>query len=88
MPSLCPPAHTQDARASAADTLLSIDVAGPSVARVTLKIGYPPFLYHDVLLLLRLRDQLHGRAGWWIVAKSSVSSPLLAEEARQDDEAQ
>ena len=47
------------------------------VARVTLKIGYPPFLYHDVLLLLRLAHPLHGRAGWWIVAKSSANTPLL-----------
>ena len=75
-------AHLQDdPRASAQDCLLSLDFAGPGVARATLLIGYPPFLYHDVLLLLRLSAPVHGRAGWWIVAKSSSSTPLLADEA-------
>jgi len=76
--------HLQnDPRASSADTLLSIDFAGPNVARVTLKIGYPPFLYHDVLLMLRVSQPLCGRAGWWIVAKSSANIPFLQEDTKQ-----
>ena len=73
-------AHLKDdPRASAEDTLLSCDFASADVARVTLKIGYPPYLYHDVLLLLRLACPLKGRDGWWIVAKSSASVPFLSE---------
>lgn len=72
-----------DPRCSAQDKLLSIDFAGPNVAQVTLKIGYPPYLYHDVLLLLRVSMPIQGRDGWWIVAKSSVNSPFLKDEAKE-----
>ena len=82
-----PYAHLKDdARISAADTLLSVDFAGPDVAMVTLKIGYPPFLYTDVLLLLRLAlpvaERPDSKAGWWIVAKSSDHEPWMDNEAR------
>jgi len=72
-----------DARAAAADTLLSLDFAGPCVCRVMLRVGYPPFLYTDVLLLLKISAPLHGReGGWWIVAKSSGNVPFLSDEAQ------
>jgi len=79
-----PFAHLRDdPRAAAVDTLLSVDLAGSKVARVLLNIGYPPCLYTDVLLLLKLSAPLNGRdGGWWIVAKSSCNVPLLAGEAR------
>ena len=83
-----PFAHLKnDSRISAADTLISIDFAGKDVAMVTLKIGYPPFLYHDVLLLLRLSKPVAERqgssAGWWIVAKSSDHEPWMENERRE-----
>jgi hypothetical protein len=64
-----PYAHLRnDPRISAADTLVAIDFGGPDVAMVTLDIGYPPCLYHDVLLMLRLSQPVSGRpgsiAGW------------------------
>jgi len=85
-------AHLKDdPRASAADTLLSVDFASSRAARVTLRVGYPPFLYHDVLLLLKASHPeqsvpLPGvpaseRSGWWLVAKSSANTPFLVEEA-------
>ena len=43
---------------------------------VTLKVGHPPMLWTDVLTCARLGER------WWIVAKSSCSEPLLADEAR------
>lgn len=70
-----------DDRIAAADSIVSIDFAGPNVAMVTLNIGFPPFLYHDVLLLLRLTqpvvERLNSSAGWWIVAKSSDHEPWM-----------
>lgn len=77
-----PYAHLKDdPRASAADTLLSIDFAGPGVCRAILRIGYPPFLYTDVLLLL---EATGGSGSWWIVAKSSGNVPFLKEAARSE----
>mmetsp|Transcript_14483 Transcript_14483/g.26230 ORF Transcript_14483/g.26230 Transcript_14483/m.26230 type:complete len:284 (-) Transcript_14483:2140-2991(-) len=76
-----------DSRISAADTLISIDFAGKDVAMVTLKIGYPPFLYHDVLLLLRISKPVAERQGsspgWWIVAKSSDHEQWMENEKRE-----
>ena len=82
-----PWAHLRDdPRAAACDSLVSVDFAGPGVCRAVLRIGYPPFLYTDVLLLLRLGAECEGRPGgsWWIVAKSSGNVPLLREEARHE----
>ncbi|KAL3911688.1 MAG: hypothetical protein SGPRY_008600 [Prymnesium sp.] len=82
-PKHSPWAHMKDdPKARSEDTLVSIDFAGINVARVTLKIGYPPCLYHDVLLLLRVTKPINGRAGWWIVAKSSANVPFLTEYGR------
>lgn len=67
-----------DPRAAQADTLLGVDMAGPNVAMVTLKVGYPPFLYSDFLSFLKLKD------GWWIAAKSSCNVPFLVEEAKEE----
>jgi len=79
-----PYAHLRDdPRVASCDSLVSLDFAGPSVCRAMLRIGYPPFLYSDVLLLLKLSSECRGRdGGWWIVAKSSVNVPFLADEAR------
>lgn len=75
-----------DPRIAAADSLLSVDFAGPNVAMVTLDIGYPPFLYHDVLVLLRLSQPISKLSdssdGWWIVAKSSDHEPWMESERR------
>jgi len=72
-------AHLKDdPRAAACDSLISIDFAGPDVAFVVLKIGYPPFLYTDLLSLIKLEG-----SKWWIVAKSSCNEPYLAEEAKE-----
>jgi len=68
-----------DPRAAAGDELLSVDFAGPDVALVTLRVGYPPLLYTDFLTMLRLHEDV-GRSGWWIVAKSSCNEPFLAGE--------
>ena len=77
-----------DRRAPSSDTLLSVDFAGPGVAVVFLRIGYPPFLYTDVLSCLRVDHPVARRGeteprppGWWIVAKSSVSEPFLVDTA-------
>ena len=80
-----PFAHLKnDPRISSADSLVSVDFAGPNVAMVMINIGYPPFLYHDVLLLLRLSQPVSERegssAGWWIVAKSSDHEPWMENE--------
>jgi len=85
MDSHIPFAHLKnDPRISSADTLISVDIVGTNVAMVTLKIGYPPFLYHDVLLLLRVSQPVSQRkgssAGWWIVAKSSDHEPWMENE--------
>mmetsp|Transcript_9768 Transcript_9768/g.30321 ORF Transcript_9768/g.30321 Transcript_9768/m.30321 type:complete len:324 (-) Transcript_9768:184-1155(-) len=82
-PEHAPYAHlASSSRAASADTLLSLDFAGPGVAVATLRIGYPPLVYDDVLSLLKLRDD-RGEERWWIVAKSSVSRPFLKEEANR-----
>ena len=79
-----PYAHLKDdPRAASADTLVSMDFIGPSACRVVLKVGFPPFLYTDVLLLLKLGAACgEGReeGGWWIVAKSSGNVPFMAED--------
>ena len=73
---------------AASDSLLALDFAGPGVCRAILRVGYPPFLYTDVLLLLKQDQQpqqqqrLESAGGWWIVAKSSGNVPFLKEEAR------
>jgi hypothetical protein len=82
-----PYAHLMnDPRIAAADTLLSVDFASPNVAMVSLNIGYPPFLYDDVLLLMRLSQSVPERpdsnAGWWIVAKSSDNTPWMTDESK------
>jgi hypothetical protein len=75
-----------DPRIAAADSLISADFAGPNMAMVTLDIGYPPFLYHDVLVLLRLSQPISKLSdsanGWWIVAKSSDHEPWMESERR------
>ena len=83
-----PYAHLKDdPRAAASDSLLALDFAGPGVCRAILRVGYPPFLYTDVLLLLKQDQQqqqqqrLESAGGWWIVAKSSGNVPFLKEEA-------
>ena len=81
-----PYAHLKDdPRATSCDSLVSIDFAGPNVCRCILRIGYPPFLYTDVLLLLKQSQQQGDERadcapGWWIVAKSSGNVPFLADE--------
>ena len=63
--------------AGCADTLLSIDFADhPDVALAMLRVGVPPLLYTDLLSLLRSNGQ------WWIVAKSSINVPFLADQAQ------
>lgn len=75
LPLHAPYAHLQfDARAWAQDTLISITFATPDVCMVVLKVGHPPMLWTDVLTCAHLGDK------WWIVAKSSCSEPLLADE--------
>jgi len=77
-----PWAHLKDdSRIGLADTLTSIDFAGPGVALVTLKVGYPPFLYTDFLSFCKLQDE-DGKSTWWIAAKSSCNVPFLADEAK------
>ena len=49
-------------------------MASPDFARVIVDVGFPPFLYKDVLCL-------RSRGTWWIVAKSSRHVPFLANEA-------
>ena len=73
-----PYAHLQgDPRVAALDSLLSVSFATSDVCMVVLKVGHPPMLCTDVLTCARLAG---GR--WWIVAKSSCSEPLLADEAK------
>ena len=73
-----PYAHLQgDPRVGAHDTLLGVTFATPDVAMVVLKVGHPPMLWTDVLTCARLAGDR-----WWIVAKSSCSEPLLADEAQ------
>jgi len=70
-----------DPRIASGDTLLGVDFAGPKEALVTLKVGYPPFLYTDFLSFCKLGE---GEAAqWWITAKSSCNVPFLAEEGKQ-----
>ena len=47
-----------------------------------LKVGHPPMLWTDVLTCARLGGSGSGGSSnrWWIVAKSSCSQPLLADE--------
>ena len=56
------------------------------------RVGYPPFLYTDVLSCVRLEQPVRRKRdgqvestphapGWWIVAKSSVNEPFLADDA-------
>ena len=72
-----PYAHLRDdPRVAAADSLLSVAFAAPDLCMVTLKVGHPPMLWTDVLTCARLGER------WWIVAKSSCSEPLLADEGR------
>ena len=76
-PMHAPYAHLRDdPRVASADSLLSVTFAAPDLCMVRLKVGHPPVLWTDVLTCARLG----GR--WWIVAKSSCSEPLLADEAR------
>ena len=76
-PMHAPYAHLRDdPRVAAEDSLLSVSFAAPDLCMVTLKVGHPPMLLTDVLTCARLGER------WWIVAKSSCSEPLLAEEAR------
>jgi len=80
-----PYAHLRgDPRVAAADTLVSVDFAGPRACRVVLRIGCPPFLWTDVLLCLKLTAPVYGRDGWWIVAKSSSSVPFLQGERGEE----
>ena len=73
-----PYAHLRDdPRVAAEDSLLSVSFAAPDLCMVVLKVGHPPMLWTDVLTCARPAG---GR--WWIVAKSSCSEPLLADEAK------
>ena len=67
-----------DPRVAARDALLGVAFAAPDVAMVLLRVGHPPCLWTDLLTCARV-----GGA-WWIVAKSSCSEPLLADEAREE----
>jgi len=72
-----PYAHLRaDPRAEAADTLLGVEFAGPDLALATLRVGFPPFLYTDVLTLARLGSE------WMIVAKTSMSAAFLVDERK------
>ena len=63
--------------AGSADTILGLEFAdNPNVALATLRIGFPPVLYTDLLSMLCA----NGR--WWVVAKSSCSVPFLLDEKR------
>ena len=76
-PMHAPYAHLRDdPRVAAEDSLLSVSFAAPDLCMVMLKVGHPPMLWTDVLTCARLGER------WWIVAKSSCSEPLLADEAR------
>ena len=77
MPIHAPYAHLRDdPRVAAEDSLLSVSFAAPDLCMVMLKVGHPPMLWTDVLTCARLGQR------WYIVAKSSCSEPLLADEAR------
>ena len=76
-PMHAPYAHLrEDPRVAAEDSLLSVSFAAPDLCMVVLKVGHPPMLWTDVLTCARLGQR------WYIVAKSSCSEPLLADEAR------
>ena len=78
LPLHAPYAHLRDDRRVAAqDNLLGIHFATPDVCMVILKVGHPPMLWTDVLTCARLGER------WWILAKSSCSEPLLADEAQK-----
>lgn len=86
LPDHAPYAHLhQDGRDALGDQLIGVDFCDdPNVAMVMLRVGFPPFLYTDVLSLLRvIGNDDDGPPRWWIVAKSSVHEPFLAEEERQ-----
>ena len=77
-PMHAPFAHLRDdPRVAATDDLVSVSFAAPDVCMVVLKVGHPPMLWTDVLTCARLDCDR-----WWIVAKSSCSEPLLADEAK------
>lgn len=77
LPMHAPYAHLRDdPRVAAEDSLLSVTFATPDVCMVVLKVGHPPMLWTDVLTCARVAEK------WWIVAKSSCSEPLLADEAK------
>jgi hypothetical protein len=74
-----PYAHLKDdPRLQHSDQLLGVTMLGPNHAIVKLTVGFPPFLYTDVLFFARVEHQ------WWIVHKSSVNDPFLVDQAKVD----
>lgn len=72
-----------DPRIAAADTLVSLDFAGPGVALATVKIATPPRLYTDFLSMVYLPGgvpDVDSKPGWWIVAKSFSWVPFMEDE--------
>ena len=64
---------------SARDSLLGVSLVAPDLAFVRLKVGHPPFLWTDLLVCAKIREESadNGDVGrWWIVAKSSSSDPF------------
>mmetsp|Transcript_22877 Transcript_22877/g.50008 ORF Transcript_22877/g.50008 Transcript_22877/m.50008 type:complete len:295 (+) Transcript_22877:133-1017(+) len=76
-----------DPRTSAHDSLLSIDLVDRDLAVVTLKVGFPPVLYTDILTFARLptcQDAQGASCQFWIIAKSSINVPHLANEGEAE----
>eukprot|EP00746_Dinoflagellata_sp_MGD_P165225 gnl/MRDRNA2_/MRDRNA2_94373_c0_seq1.p1 gnl/MRDRNA2_/MRDRNA2_94373_c0~~gnl/MRDRNA2_/MRDRNA2_94373_c0_seq1.p1 ORF type:complete len:347 (-),score=65.96 gnl/MRDRNA2_/MRDRNA2_94373_c0_seq1:304-1344(-) len=72
-----------DPRIAEADTLVSLDFAGPGAALATVKIAVPPRLYTDFLSMVYLPGgvpEVDSKPGWWIVAKSCSWVPFMADE--------
>lgn len=72
-----------DPRIAAADTLVSLDFAGPGAALATVKIAVPPRLYTDFLSMVYLPGgvpDVESKPGWWIVSKSCSWVPFMEEE--------
>lgn len=68
-----------DVRISAADSLVSVDFAGPNVAMVCLPISR---CLAFASALTAVPERAESNAGWWIVAKSSDHEPWMKNERR------
>jgi hypothetical protein len=64
------------------DQLLGVTMLGQNHAIVKCTVGFPPFLYTDVLFFARVLEEEHDQ--WWIVHKSSVNDPYLVDQAKSD----